>query len=528
MKMKYISLAVISVVAASMFTTSCIQEEKFSNGASTGKVIIDVNTDKAVETKSGRATTKLFETVELENDGVSLFLSGTASLYDENPLVDRMATKGTIITTDNAEDGNAAINAEGQQFKVTVRNNNRIYHTINGSEAKGVVAKYDPNGVETKWPLLTEVDWPDQAPKALDFWAYYDAIGAATPSGDGYSTYAYTGPTTGKAGMDASRMSDFLVANTVGATQNNVAIHFYHALSAVRFHVDAEKFMEAKDDNNNDKYNSLKVIVSGIYKDGDVEYVNDPSKMYFHWDWTDEMKADASYEQILFDRSKAGQEGFDENGYALLTDRTMFIVPQSVGEGTDALFTFEIVDGTNHKTVVSAQNVGTTSWMPGYIYNYHVGLDTYGNVGVEVRESFDDHHTEKKDVRFELTKSSASYLRVAVVANWCLSNGKVFAAYDGGWDANTSEWVKGTDGFFYSKYPVLGHTESENLINQFKPKGTVPSSPYPLHLEMNILVQAISYDVKDVNDANGVSRAAWAWGKPFSDMIGHEISTTLR
>lgn len=524
--MKYISLAVVSLVAASMFTTSCIKEEKFSNGASTGKVIIDVNTDKAVETKSGRATTKLFETVELENDGVSLFLSGTASLYDENPLVGRMATKGTIITTDNAEDGNAAINAEGQKFYVTVLNKNEIYHTIDGGDAKGVVAKFDPNGVETKWPLLTEVDWPDENPK-LDFWAYYDMGGNATPSGNGYSRYLYEGPASGNAGMDASKMKDFLVANTVGATENNVAIHFYHALSAVRFNVDAEKFLEALDNDGNNKYNSLKVTVSGIYKDGDVKYVNDPSKMYFDWDWTDEMKADASYEQILFDRSKAGQEGFDENGYAILTNRTMFIVPQAVGSDTDALFTFEIVDGIGHKTVVSTDNVGTTTWMPGYIYSYHVGLDTYGNVGVEVRESF-DNNTEKRDVRFELTKSSASYLRVAVIANWCLSNGKVFAAYDGGWDANRSEWVEGTDGFFYSKYPVLGHTESENLIDQFKPKGIVPPSPYPLHLEMNILVQAISYDVKDINDENGESRAAWAWGKPFSDMLGHEISKELR
>lgn len=506
--MKYISLAVVSVVAASMFTTSCVKEEKFSNGASTGKVIIDVNTDKAIETKSGRATTKLFETVELESDGVSLFLSGTASLYDENPLVGRMATKGTIITTDNAEDGNAAINADGQEFKVTVLNNNGIYHTINNQPATGVIAKYDPNGVETKWPLLTEVDWPDQDPKALDFWAYYDMGGNATPSGNGYSRYLYEGPASGNAGMDASKMKDFLVANTVGATQNNVAIHFYHALSAIRFNVD-EAFTT--------DYKSIKVIISGIYNTGDVKYTGNESQMYFHWDWTSDMKRDASYEQVLYDTDKAGADGFDAKGFATLVNSTFFIVPQEVGPSTDALFTFEITDKTGHVTVLSANNVGTTSWMPGYIYKYNVGQDQYGNVGVAVREGADGKtfdHLKKENVRFEVTKSSASYLRVAVIANWCLSNGKVYQGYTGGFDV-TSDWVLGSDGFYYSVYPVLGHSESDDFIKEFTPKGTVPTAPYPLNLEMKFLVQAISFDVKEGEEG----RAAWAWGSVFAGLL---------
>lgn len=514
--MKYISLAVISVVAASMFTTSCIKEEKFSNGASTGKVLIDVNTDNAVLTKAGHKT-NLFETVELENEGVSLFLSGTASLYDENPFVGRMATKGTIITTNDETDGKAAINAEGQKFYVTVLDKDGIYHTINNETAKSIEANYDPDGVETKWPLLKEVDWQDVNP-LLHFWAYYDMGGNATPSGDGYSRYLYEGPASGKAGMDASLMSDFLVANTNNATQNNVSIHFYHALSAIRFNVD-EAFTT--------DYKSIKVIISGIYNEGDVKYTGNESQMYFDWDWTSSMNADASYEQVLYDTDKAGADGFDAKGFATLVNSTFFIVPQKVGPSTDALFTFEITDKTGHVTVLSANNVGTTSWMPGYIYKYNVGQDQYGNVGVKVNEGADGdtfNHLKKENVRFELTKSSASYLRVAVIANWCLSNGKVYQAYDGGFDV-TTDWVSGSDGFYYSVYPVLGHSESDDFIKEFTPRGTVPPAPYPLNLEMKFLVQAISFDVK----ADGESRAAWAWGPVFADLLEKgKVKTELK
>lgn len=519
MKIRYISLAVISVAAASIFTTSCVKED-FRNGASTGKVIIDVNTDNAVDTKSGSSTRKL-ETLELNADGATLFLSGTESLYNENPFTGRMATKGSIIG-DGREGtlGDESINSEGKKFKLTILNNNGIYQTINGTPAKGVVAQYDPAGVETKWPLLTEVDWPETTPKSLDFWAYYDANNNATPSGDGYSSYKYKWQSHDTDGMDAARTSDFLIANTNGATQNNVSIHFYHALSAIRFNVDGDAFRNATwtddDGNVHESYKSIKIRISGIYNSGDVEYDSTNADM-FDWDFADTDLPNGVYEQVLFDRSKADTDGFDEDGYAILTNRTFFIVPQTVGPTTDALFTFTIIDGDNHETVLSADNVGTTLWKPGYIYKYNVGTDKYGNVGVAVREGEDGNTfngTEKENVRFELTKSAASYLRARVVANWCLPNGKVYKAYTGTYKV-TNNWVLASDGFYYSKHLVLGHSESKDFMSEFSPNQSEPTSAYDLHLEMKFLVQAISFDVKDGDEG----RAEWAWGDVFRGLL---------
>lgn len=513
---KYISLAVISVFAASMFTTSCVKED-FRNGASTGKVIIDVNTGNAVDTKSG-SRTKMLETIEMNSDGATLFLSGTESLYNENPFTGRMATKGSIIIDGDDTHEGTALNSNGQQFFVSVLNNGSFYHTVNNETAKSLVAKYDPNGVETKWPLLKEVDWPEENPKSLDFWAYYDANSNVAPSGNGYSTYKYTGPDSGNDGMDASRTSDFLVAKTTGATQNNVALHFYHALSAIRFHVDESE------NGYLSYYKSLKVRISGIYSTGDVEYTGNASEMYFDWDFEDTMVPNAQYEQVLYDDSKKGQEGYDEYGVYKLSDRTFFIVPQLVGPTTDVLFTFYLEDVTGHVTVVSANNVGTTEWKPGYIYNYNIGQDTYGNVGVKVLEGENGNTfngTKKENVRFELTKSAASYLRARVVANWCLPNGKVYKAYTGGYTV-TNNWVLGTDGFYYSKHPVLGHSESKDFISEFTPNESEPTSAYDLHLEMKFLVQALSFDIKaDIDGEHQEGRAEWAWGEPFKTMLAN-------
>lgn len=500
-----------------MLFTACNIDDPIV-GASTGKVIIDVATGNTVDTKAG-STTKLFDTVDLSSDGVSLFLTGTESLYNESPFGTFVTTKGSIVGDIDDKNNDYEINSEGQKFYVSVLRGGGFYHTINNETAKMIEAKFDPNGAETHWPLLKEVDWPDEGSKKLDFWAVYDNDSHVTPSGDGYATYLYQGPASGKAGMDASLMSDFLVANTNEAEKNNVSIHFYHALSVLRFNVD---------DAFTANYKSIKVTVSGIYKDGDVEYTGKADDMYFDWDWSDEsMKADASYEQVLYDVEKAGTDGFDDKGYATLANKTFFIVPQAVGPATDALFTFEITDKTNHVTVLSANNVGTTSWMPGYIYNYNVGQDQYGNVGVAVKEGADGDtfdHLKKENVRFELTKSSASYLRVAVIANWCLSNGKIYQGYNGGFDV-TNDWVLGSDGFYYSVYPVLGHSESDDFIKVFTPKGTVPTAPYPLNLEMKFLVQAISYDVKDGEEG----RAAWAWGPVFAGLLEEgKVKTELK
>ena len=59
---------------------------------------------------------------------------------------------------------------------------------------------------------------------------------------------------------------------------------------------------------------------------------------------------------------------------------------------------------------------------------------------------------------------------------------------------NSTDWFKGADGFYYYKNPVIGHDETKALISAFENSLTAPESTFALHLEMNIVAQAVEYE----------------------------------
>jgi len=493
---KSLSLAVFSILAANFVFTSCNLDE-LTGGRNGGKISIVVSSDAGVTTKS-LAESKIYETIDLSTEDFPFYLSLTQSPYTASPFSEPM-TKGTVVTTDNIKDRTS--------FNINMLlNGSTDYEAIDGT--KNNRALYS----DGEWTLEHHAEFPDGKDDKLDFWAFSYGNECTYTKGSSFAEFTYTGITPGNNFNDAESMTDFLVANTKGQTEvnNPVNIHFYHALAAVRFNIPASFITELEAD----QYKQVKVRISGVKKSGTATYTGTAPE-YFEWELGEE-SASVSYTQTIFDINNTDYTSaeYTQNnikGVYPEASRTLFIIPQELD---NVMMTFYIVNNKNKEYVLSTKKLAASEWKPGYIYNYTVGNDVMGTVGVKVTENVFDK-VAKENVRVELTSSAASYIRVAIVANWFTSgtSSKVYAPYTGVIEYNTTKWVKSPyDGYYYYKNPILGYTSTEALIgegeNAFKCTSPEPASPFNLHVEMNIIAQAVTYDNRN-NDP--YYTAGWAW-----------------
>lgn len=114
---------------------------------------------------------------------------------------------------------------------------------------------------------------------------------------------------------------------------------------------------------------------------------------------------------------------------------------------------------------------------------------TPSKVSCQVNETFDG--TAKSDVTIENTGDTEAYIRAAIVVTWKDTAGNIYAGKpEEGADEdytitlNTTEWVKGGDGFYYHKKPVAAHGNTAVLINNCSPvEGNTPEG-YSLNVEI--------------------------------------------
>ena len=115
---------------------------------------------------------------------------------------------------------------------------------------------------------------------------------------------------------------------------------------------------------------------------------------------------------------------------------------------------------------------GTFAWLiskPGMLNNSF----TVGTVSVEVDEELDGN--TKKNVTIKNTGSSDAYIRATVVYNWVNANGDMlygeppYENIDYTVSYNTTDWIQGSDGYWYYKYKVASNASTKNLINTLKP-----------------------------------------------------------
>ncbi len=96
-----------------------------------------------------------------------------------------------------------------------------------------------------------------------------------------------------------------------------------------------------------------------------------------------------------------------------------------------------------------------------------------GKISIEVNEELDGN--TKKNVTVENTGTARAYIRAVVVINWVNVNGDMlygeppYEDTDYTVDYNTTDWIHGSDGFWYYKYPVDPNASTKNLINSLTP-----------------------------------------------------------
>ena len=129
-------------------------------------------------------------------------------------------------------------------------------------------------------------------------------------------------------------------------------------------------------------------------------------------------------------------------------------------------------------------------------------------VEVEIEDRCTD--TVKDQLVMRNTGLSDAYFRATIVGYWENAEGNVV----GWWNAenettgtftnlaNSNYWLKGTDGYYYYKYPVkVGATPTEPLFDKYVLKQSDGNGSV---LKLSVLVQAVKYETEQTS-----LKAAW-------------------
>lgn len=121
---------------------------------------------------------------------------------------------------------------------------------------------------------------------------------------------------------------------------------------------------------------------------------------------------------------------------------------------------------------------------------------------IDIEEKFDGR--EKTDVGVKNTGKTEVYVRVMLVETWRNASNQVVAEPEGAvvnYDFGSSDWVQGSDGYYYYTKPLAVGATTPNLIDSAT--CTVPEGAALMDLE--VVAQGIQSTPKDaVEEAWGV------------------------
>lgn len=418
--MKKLSLAVIAISTA-MLSTSCLREENFGK-ADSKFISLKVSTEGIAETKAGHVAEPI-EVVDLSQDGLDLFLYGSVKVNKMSPF-----EPTTKAATPYKKGDESNVHAFDIQVASSIA-------TVNG-----VADREDQSAAY--WNIYNggkKVEWTDESSNNSHFLAYWPQ--EANASFESSFELNYSG--------DGSK--DFLVAYTAWphdhANHNNpssyVPLTFRHPLALVRF-----KIADAL------KEKVTKIVINNVSTSGKI---NAETLVPISLGTKSSIEATAD-EEI-------------DGVYSL------YVMPDAVGEGGINV-TFYV-----DNKILTTQNLGTTSWDAGYIYNYTLSNTTSdGDVDIDLAED------SAESIVVENITNTTLWLRAAVIANRVDDNGRIVEAWDKTVEIGTDWSVNSTDGYYYYQKPVIGYQAAEALIK------SIPSYDGTLGLQIGVAVQAIEYD----------------------------------
>ncbi len=129
---------------------------------------------------------------------------------------------------------------------------------------------------------------------------------------------------------------------------------------------------------------------------------------------------------------------------------------------------------------------------------------TPAEVNCQINEEWTDGGTEKKNVTVTNTGDVYANIRAAIVVTW-QKDGDVYGTLpllETDYTLSLgSDWIKGSDGFYYYNSSVAPGAKTTNLINSCTVTGAAPEAGYSLHVE--VLAQAIQ--AEGVTGATGIT-----------------------
>ena len=154
---------------------------------------------------------------------------------------------------------------------------------------------------------------------------------------------------------------------------------------------------------------------------------------------------------------------------------------------------------------------GTLAWLfdsSGKLENWFYVPDAK----IDITEEFDG--SEKTNVGVTNIGKTEVYVRVMLVETWRNSGGQVVAKPEGAvvsYEWGSSDWVKGSDGYYYYTKPLAVGATTPNLLNSAT--CTVPEGEALLDLE--VAAQGIQSTPKDAVEE--------AWGVTVNDDDGNLV-----
>lgn len=529
--------------------SSCVEEQlnNGENGTGNGSAVGDnaisfvIGGDDAL-TKA-IAGTPVMEPIKLAEDDAELeglILTETISSLDDGYYPDGVMTKGTPIYTQNFDklygeklyatlfvpvSGSAAFSNSWDASKLTLKTDSE--HTYYKNYEQGV-----------RWPdpdcnLYAFLEAPN------DFTGS-SAITSKTFYQDGKIVIGYKDPVAPSSGVisnSATSQKDILFGSKVISKGTNEIV-LYHALTAVKFKVGNVNPLNTSELDPN--LTITGVTIKDIYSSGTCTITPSSSKSSVNsvWDtnaYGNSVDYSQSYSKVVTFDKTANTNGFapsfynngtaDRNLNADDASLTLFLIPQDV-TGKEIVVNFKYNGKDCSRTVKLPEN---SVWKAGEIHTYTL---TVNMIDVDITDSMNDALTVKSNVKYTNTGNVTEYLRAAVEIAWYYGydeDATIVAAWGGkgtftngeNTGMNTSDWIEGSDGFYYYKTPVLpGHSASKSLFDTFTAPTTSEEAPFSgAHLEVKALVQGVQFDADK-------ARVTAAWGKWLGEDGIASLSTT--
>lgn len=490
---------------------SCVKEMDF--GFNYGRMImVDVTSDGAPATKANVNVKPEVLPLEIEGEDADMF---TLTVKEEDFFfTENVATKGYNTTGDDFNDKYTSF-----RMDCFVPQNASIVTTLPGGDAVSLADAennvYFSEETVTKgtsgWALENTYNWINNTD--LTFWS----IAPLADDGADYSniefaddhksfTMDYALPEVSSNASDAVNQKDLVVSyqtkkvsfNTSGSTSDDgkVSLKFYHALSAIKF--DLSEIPS--------EMTITKISLKNVSGEGTCTVTLSSGIPAFEWD--DLGTANNTYSQAY----SAGD--FTSNVVSAGSEKIYMMIPQPFLDGRTKIsieYTSTKISGTHALSAYLYNNnkksgVHGTGWSAGKIYTYKLS-DVSTKLGVNVDDIVDTNI--KSGLEITNASNVKCFVRVLMMGDWYDTNSRIYK----GWDEtqgtftgkNTTDWTKGSDGFWYYKHPVdVGETipSAKELFTTYTP----PVQP-EIGITLNIIIaaQSVPFDEDKTNAKN-------AWG----------------